>query len=95
MQIVSDGDILHEMSKPVFLEKIKKIFLYFLKVLPRVLSVNSQLWGSSYPPHQLWADLDPFLAVQWSHHPSCQIHDHWPKSKTIFKIYLPFKPWSC
>ena len=42
MQIVSFGDNLHEISKPVFWEKIRKnISIYrLLKILPRVLSVS-------------------------------------------------------
>ena len=40
MQIVSIGDNLHEMSNPVFWEKIRKLFQY---VLPRVLSVKQHM----------------------------------------------------
>ena len=42
MQIVSIGDNLHEMSKPVFWEKQENISkCRLLKILPRILSVKS------------------------------------------------------
>ena len=41
MQIVSIGDNLHEMSKPIFRESKKNISVRgLLKILPRVLSVK-------------------------------------------------------
>ena len=51
MPIVSNGDNLHEMSKPVFSEKQEKYILKcrLLKFLPRVLSVNRPLYYRIYP----------------------------------------------
>ena len=41
MQIVFSGDNLHEISKPVFWEKIENISIcHLLKILSRVISVN-------------------------------------------------------
>ena len=51
MQIVSNGDNLHEMSNPVCWKKKKKkniSICHLLKILPRVLSVNGALWEKEY-----------------------------------------------
>ena len=52
MQIVSIGDNLHEMAKPVFQEKIRKNILtcYPLKILPKLLIVKGQVQTK----HQTW-----------------------------------------
>ena len=44
MHIVSNGDNVHELSNPVFLEKYEKYFnSLLLKILPRVLSINAKI----------------------------------------------------
>ena len=56
MQIVSIRDSLHEMSKPVFWEKLKNIWkCYLLKILLRVLSINIDQYVICYmnEHHQL------------------------------------------
>ena len=45
MQIVSEGDNLHELSNPIFWEKEEKYFkMSSAANLPRVLCVNEVYW---------------------------------------------------
>ena len=54
MQIVSNGNNLHEMSKPVFWKKIKKTLIcHLLKILSRVQNIRISAFNE-YPQHMIF-----------------------------------------
>ena len=64
MQTVSNGDILHEMSYPVFWENLENISICCLrKILPRVLSVKHTFNPRNTITLNTWSDR-PWQTVQ-------------------------------
>ena len=67
MQIVSNGDNLHDMSKPLFLEKLEKYSKCLLNVLPSELSVDLDAY---FNKKSSWYKLYLYVHYQVSRLPS-------------------------